>query len=82
MQILDTIVVAEGAIGENEAIEVAKKEIDIEYDEVRAMFDSTNGFWRISFHKKNSSQSIKDIVMTLEGKILDDEYLKLKEVPQ
>ena len=82
MQILDTIKVAEGAIGEIEAIEVAKKAVDIEYDEARARFDSTNGFWRISFRKKNSSESVKDIVMTLEGKILDDEYLKLKEVPQ
>lgn len=82
MQILDTIKVAEGAIGEIEAIEVAKKAVDVEYDETRARFDSTNGFWRISFHKKNSSESVKDIIMTLEGKILDDEYLKLKEVPQ
>lgn len=49
--------------------------------EIRARFDSTNGFWRISFHEKNSSASVKDIIMTLEGKILDDEYLKLKEVP-
>lgn len=53
----------------------------MKYDEIRARFDSTNGFWRISFHEKNSSASVKDIIMTLEGKILDDEYLKLKEVP-
>ena len=81
MQILDTINVAEGYISESEAIEIAKKAIDVKYDEVRARFDSTNGFWRISFHEKNSSASVKDIIMTLEGKILDDEYLKLKEVP-
>ena len=81
MQILDTINVAEGYISEGEAIEIAKKAIDVKYDEIRARFDSTNGFWRISFHEKNSSASVKDIIMTLEGKILDDEYLKLKEVP-
>ena len=82
MQILDTIVIAEGAIGENEAIDAAKKAVGIEYDEVRARLDSANGFWRISFHNKDSSERIKNVVMTLEGKILDDEYLKLKEVPQ
>ena len=81
MQILDTINVAEGYISEGEAIEIAKKAIDVKYDEIRARFDSTNRFWRISFHEKNSSSSVKDIIMTLEGKILDDEYLKLKEVP-
>jgi len=81
MQILDTIKIAEGYIFEDEAIDIAKKAVDVKYDEVRARFDSTNGFWRISFHTKNSSDSVKDIVMTLEGKILDDEYLKLKEVP-
>ena len=81
MQILDTINVAEGYISEGEAIEIAKKAIDVKYDEIRARFDSTNGFWRISFHEKNSSASVKDIIMTLEGKILDDEDLKLKEVP-
>ena len=80
MQILETIKVAEGYIREDEAIAIAKKAVDVNYDEVRARFDSTYGFWRISFHKKNSSDSVKDIVMTLEGKILDDEYLKLKEV--
>ncbi len=82
MQILDTIKVAEGYISKDEAIEIAKNAVDIKCDEIRTRFDSANGFWRISFHKKNSSESIKDVVMTLEGKILDDEYLKLKEVQQ
>ena len=47
MQILDTINVAEGYISEGEAIEIAKKAIDVKYDEIRARFDSTNGFWRL-----------------------------------
>ena len=69
------------AAGFTALAEIAKKAIDVKYDEIRARFDSTNGFWRISFHEKNSSASVKDIIMTLEGKILDDEDLKLKEVP-
>lgn len=31
--------------------------------------------------KRIKERKRKDIIMTLEGKILDDEYLKLKEVP-
>ena len=81
MQIFDTIKVAEGYIFEDEAIDIAKKAVDVKYDEVRTRFDSTDGLWWISFHKKNSSESVKDIVMTLEGKLLDEGHFKLKEVP-
>ena len=41
-----------------------KKAVDVKYDEIRARFDSTNRFWRISFHEKNSSASVKAVSYT------------------
>ena len=74
MQILATVKIAEGVIDEAEAIEMAKKNVTVEYDQTRARFDVENGLWTVSFSKKNTAGGNQVVTITHEGKIIDEEY--------
>ena len=74
MQILATVKIADGVIEEAEAIEIAKKNVTVEYDQTRAKFDAENGLWTVSFSKKNTAGGDQVITITHEGKIIDEEY--------
>lgn len=74
MQILATVKIADGVIDEAEAIEIAKKNVTVEYDQTRAKYDVKNGLWTVSFSKKNTAEGDQVITITHEGKIIDEEY--------
>lgn len=74
MQILATVKIADGVIEEAEAIEIAKKNVTVEYDQTRAKFDAENGLWTVSFSKKNTAGGDQVITITHEGKNIDEEY--------
>ena len=74
MEILSTVKLAENIINENQAIEIAKKNVTVKYDQIRANFDTQKGLWKISFYKKNTAGGDQVITMTHEGKIIDTEY--------
>lgn len=74
MQILSTIQIAEGIISETQAIEIAKKDVTVEYNQIYAEFDSQDGLWTVSFSKENIVGGDQVITMTHEGKIIDIEY--------
>lgn len=74
MKILSTVKIAEDIIHENQAIELAKKKVTVEYNQTRARFDTEKGLWEISFYKKNTAGGDQVITMTHEGKIIDMEY--------
>ncbi len=74
MQILSTIQIAEGIITETQAIEIAKKDVTVEYNQIYAEFDSQDGLWTVRFSKENAAGGDQVITMTHEGKIIDIEY--------
>ncbi len=74
MQILATVKIADGVIDEAEAIEIAKKNVTVKYDQTRAKFDAENGLWTVSFSKKNTAGGDQVFTITHEGKIIDEEY--------
>lgn len=74
MQILSTIKIADGVINKSQALEIAKKEITIEYNQASAKFDTKNGLWIISFSKENTTGENQIFSITHEGKIIDLEY--------
>ena len=74
MEIISTVKIAEDIIHEDQAIELAKKKVTVEYNQTRANFDTKKGLWEISFYKKNTAGGDQVITMTHEGKIIDTEY--------
>ena len=74
MQILGTIKIAEGIITEEHVIELVKKDVTVEYNQVDARFDTENGLWTVMFSKKNTAGGNQDFTVTHEGKIINVEY--------
>lgn len=74
MQILGTLVVGENIISETQAIEMAKKEVAVKYNEIDASFDIANGVWKVTFYKKNTAGGDQVFTITSEGKIVDVAY--------
>lgn len=73
MEILSTVKIAEDIITEDQAIEIAKKQKDVEYDDVSARFDANTGIWTVtlSFKKASDGDGAHSYRITHEGKILD-----------
>ena len=74
MQILSTIKIAEDIITEEQVIELVKKEVTVDYNQIDARFDTENGLWTVMFSKKNTAGGNQDFTVTHEGKIIDVEY--------
>lgn len=74
MQILSSIKIAEGIITEEQAIEIAKKNVTVEYNQTSARFDTEKGLWIVSFSKKNTAGGDQILSITHEGKVIDVEY--------
>ena len=74
MQILSTVKIAEDIITEEQAIEIAKKDVTVEYNQTSARFDTEKGLWTVSFSKKNTAGGDQVFTITHEGKIIDVEY--------
>lgn len=74
MQILSTVKLADGIIHEAQAIEIAKAEATVAYDQIQASYDSENGLWTVSLFKKNTAGGNQDITITCEGKVIDIQY--------
>ncbi|MGN0453398.1 MAG: immunoglobulin-like domain-containing protein [Ruminococcus sp.] len=74
MQILSTVKIAEGILTEQQAIELAKKDVTVEYNQTSSRFDTENGLWTVSFSKENTAGGDQVFTITHEGKIIDVEY--------
>ena len=74
MTILSSIKLAEGIITKEQAVEAAKQEATVEYDEIRAEFDADKGIWKIAFYKKNVVGGDQVVSITHEGKIIGSEF--------
>lgn len=74
MQILSSARLAEGIIHKDKAIEIAKKEVTVEYDKIYADFDTEKGLWTVSFGKKTALGGDQSFSITHEGKITDVKY--------
>lgn len=73
MQILSTVKIAEDIMTEEQVIELVKKEVKIEYNEIDASFDTETGFWTIGFSQKDMDGGGQVFTVTHEGKIIDVE---------
>ncbi len=73
MQILSTVKISEDVITEEQAIEIAKKQKDVEYDDVSARFDTNEGIWTVtlSYKKSSDSDGAHSYQITHEGKVLN-----------
>lgn len=74
MQILSSVKIAEGILTEQQAIDLAKKDVTVEYNQTSARFDTEKGLWTVSFSKKNTAGGDQVFTITHEGKIIDVEY--------
>ena len=74
MQILSSVKVAEGILTEQQVIDLAKKDVTVEYNQTSARFDTEKGLWTVSFSKKNTAGGDQVFTITHEGKIIDVEY--------
>jgi len=74
MEILSTVKFAESIITKEQAIEMAKKDVTVEYNQVDASFDFKTGCWTVMFHKRNTLGGSQTFTITHEGKIVDVEY--------
>ena len=74
MQILSSVKLAEGILTEQQAIDLAKKDVTVEYNQTSARFDTEKGLWTVSFSKKNTAGGDQVFTITHEGKIIDVEY--------
>ncbi|MBR3767716.1 MAG: hypothetical protein IKL10_05695 [Clostridia bacterium] len=59
MEILNTIKIAEGIIFREEAVAIASKEAEGEYERKVSEFDHKEGIWTITFTKEETEQQIK-----------------------
>lgn len=74
MQILETLKVADGIIDKATVIDLVKKDVTVEYNEVRADFDIKNGVWTLCFYTRNVVGGDQTFVVTHEGKVVDMVY--------
>lgn len=74
MQILSSVKIAENILTEQQIIDLAKKDVTVEYNQTSARFDTENGLWTVSFSKKNTAGGDQVFTITHEGKIIDVEY--------
>ena len=74
MQILSSVKLAEGVLTEQQVIDLAKKDVTVEYNQTSASFDTEKGLWTVSFSKKNTAGGDQVFTITHEGKIIDVEY--------
>lgn len=74
MQILGSVKLAEGILTEQQVIDLAKKDVTVEYNQTSARFDTEKGLWTVSFSKKNAAGGDQVFTITHEGKIIDVEY--------
>lgn len=74
MQILSSVKIADNILTEQQIIDLAKKEVTVEYNQTSARFDTEKGLWTVSFSKKNTAGGNQDFTVTHEGKIINVEY--------
>ena len=74
MQILNSAKIAENILTEQQIIDLAKKDVTVEYNQTSARFDTEKGLWTVSFSKKNTAGGDQVFTITHEGKIIDVEY--------
>lgn len=74
MQILSTVKIAEDIITEEQVVELVKKDVTVEYNQIDARFDMEKGLWTVMFSKKNTAGGDQVFTVTHEGKIIDVEY--------
>ena len=74
MQILRSVKIAENILTEQQVIDLAKKDVTVEYNQTSARFDTEKGLWTVSFSKKNTAGGDQVFTITHEGKIIDVEY--------
>lgn len=74
MQILKSVKIAENILTEQQIIDLAKKDVTVEYNQTSARFDTEKGLWTVSFSKKNTTGGDQVFTITHEGKIIDVEY--------
>ncbi|MBQ7349676.1 MAG: hypothetical protein IJW56_02180, partial [Bacteroides sp.] len=74
MQILSSVKIAENILTEQQVIDLAKKDVTVEFNQTSARFDTEKGLWTVSFAKKNTAGGDQVFTITHEGKIIDVEY--------
>lgn len=74
MQILNTLVVGDGMISEAEAIAIAKQEVTVTYDQVKASYDSETGIWTVLLSREGYAGGDQTVIITCEGKVIDMQY--------
>lgn len=74
MNILSTVTLGKDIIDEEEAIAAAKKEVTVEYNQIRAVFDYENGIWKVMFSKNYTAGGDQVMTMDTTGNIIDMVY--------
>ena len=73
MQILNTLIVGDGFISQDEAIAIAKEKVTVEYNQTWTSYDSENGLWTVTFGKGYPGGD-QTVTITCEGKVTDIRY--------
>ncbi len=74
MVILSQVKIAEGIITREQAIEIAKPDVTVEYNQIDASFDTDKGEWKVMFSMKDTLDGEQVFTITHEGKIINVEY--------
>ena len=73
MQILNTLVVGDGYIGEAEAVAIAKELTTVKYDRTWTSYDSVTGLWTVTSGNSYPGGD-QTVTITCEGKVTDIQY--------
>lgn len=73
LSILETAVLAEGILTEEQAVAIAQGECAIQYKEVKAKFDYSGGTWSVTFGQGTSGED-QTVTVGPGGEIMDKEY--------
>ena len=61
-------------ISEEQAVEIAKTVVTVEYDSFRAWFDDETGCWHVDFYRENWLGGDQDVMLDPYGSVLGSTY--------
>ena len=73
MQILNTLVIGDGYIGEAEAVAIAKELTTVKYNQTWASYDSVTGLWTVTSGNSYPGGD-QTVTITCEGKVTGIQY--------
>lgn len=74
MEILNTLTVSGTALTEEQAVEIAREVVTVEYDHAKAVFDGNTATWTVDFAMENTAGGDQAVTLDSYGNILGSVY--------